>query len=142
MNDADRIRELRDEWLDAADEDLRTARQLLRTPDYEIYRIPSSLAQQAAEKAVKAVLTHLQIEFPRTHDLGRLQGLVPADWEQVGSCTGLDELTRHAVESRYPDDLSERTSREEAEAAVERAQALSEAVLSDFVSRGVVFRNR
>lgn len=142
MNDADRIRELRDVWLDAADEDLRTARQLLRTPGYLIYRIPAFLAQQSAEKSLKAVLTHLQIEFPRTHDLERLQSLAPTDWEQVRSCEGLGAVTRHAVDTRYPDDVGERISVEEAETALERAHALNEAVLKDLVSHGVAFRNR
>lgn len=142
MSDADRIGELRDEWLDAADEDLRTARQLLSTPAYEIYRIPSFLAQQATEKALKGVLTHLQLDYPRTHDLERLQTLVPPDWEQVRSCEGLDALTRHAVEARYPDDFGERVSVEEAEIALDRAQALIGAVHHDFALHGVVVRNR
>lgn len=135
MNDADRIRGLRDAWLDAGREDLRTARQLLRTPDYDIYRIPSFLAQQAAEKALKAVLTHLQIEWPRTHDLEKLQGLVPRSWARVRGCTGLEDLTRYAVDTRYPDDLAERVSLAEATVAIERCEALMEAVEADLHSQ-------
>lgn len=141
MSDADRIRELRDHWLEAADGDLRTAVQLLSTPGYEVYRIPSFLAQQAAEKALKAVLTHLQIDFPRTHDLERLQGIIPRDWKEIRRCTGLDGLTRHAVDTRYPDDLAERISLDEARAAVERAQALRAAIADDFLSHRVTIRH-
>jgi HEPN domain-containing protein len=35
-------------------------------------------AQQAAEKAVKAVLVHLGIDFPKSHRLDLLAGLLPA----------------------------------------------------------------
>lgn len=81
MSDADRIGELRERWLDAADDDLRTAVVLLATPDYGIYRIPCFLAQQAAEKMLKGVLTHLQIDFPPTHDLERASGTPPGRLE-------------------------------------------------------------
>ena len=37
------------------------------------------LAQQAAEKAIKAVLVFLQIDFPRSHDLDALRNLAPDD---------------------------------------------------------------
>lgn len=68
-------------------------------------------AQQAVEKAIKAVLSHRRIEFRRTHDLVTLIDLLqdnglPAppgvDW--------LDELNPYAVEARYgtiePDNLN------------------------------------
>jgi HEPN domain-containing protein len=59
-------------------------------------------AQQAAEKAIKAVLSHKGVEFRRTHDLIALLDLLEdnalcapphADW--------LDELNPYAVEARY-----------------------------------------
>jgi HEPN domain-containing protein len=36
-------------------------------------------AQQAVEKSLKAVLVHRGIGFPRTHNLGVLMDLLPAD---------------------------------------------------------------
>lgn len=59
-------------------------------------------AQQAAEKAIKAVLSRYGVEFRRTHDLIALLDLLQdnalaapphADW--------LDELNPYAVEARY-----------------------------------------
>ena len=59
-------------------------------------------AQQAAEKAIKAVLSEHSVEFRRTHDLIALLDLLEdnqlpspphADW--------LDELNPYAVEARY-----------------------------------------
>ena len=61
-------------WLRYAGEDLITAETLLAQA-----RIPPRQAcwhaQQAAEKALKAVLIFLQIDFPRTHDLNVLRNL-------------------------------------------------------------------
>ena len=60
-------------------------------------------AQQAAEKALKAVLLHRKIEFPFVHDIEALleimrqSGFVaPADVAEAGA------LTPYAVEARYP----------------------------------------
>lgn len=59
-------------------------------------------AQQAAEKAIKSVLSAHNVEFRRTHDLVSLLDLLEdhqlpappgADW--------LDELNPYAVEARY-----------------------------------------
>ena len=61
-------------------------------------------AQQAAEKAVKAVLVAAGIEPPRTHDLAVLLAGVPE-----GTTIGIDRvsvsaLTVFSVASRYPGD--------------------------------------
>ena len=39
------------------------------------------LAQQSAEKALKAILVFLALDFPRRHDLDALRNLVPDDWQ-------------------------------------------------------------
>ena len=59
--------------------------------------------QQAAEKAVKAVLIHLHVAFPRIHDLDELFALV----ERAGSPIPSEVrqailLSTYAVETRYP----------------------------------------
>ena len=60
-------------------------------------------AQQAVEKAFKAVLLHRKINFPLTNDLEELLAVferaglaVPSEFEGVGA------LTPYAVETRYP----------------------------------------
>lgn len=75
-------------------------------------------AQQAAEKAIKAVLLHLRISFPYTHDLTALLRLlkkggraVPAEVEEASL------LTRFAVATRYPG-LAEPVTRKETEKAI------------------------
>ncbi|MFH0982186.1 MAG: HEPN domain-containing protein, partial [Planctomycetota bacterium] len=60
-------------------------------------------AQQAAEKAVKAVFIHRGIDFPYVHDLARLLSLLEeAGCKIPASVQKAEALTRFAVESRYP----------------------------------------
>jgi HEPN domain-containing protein len=61
-------------------------------------------AQQAAEKALKAVCVFYKVEFPKTHSLITLAGLL----EQAGvqlppEVRNAAPLTSYAVQSRYPD---------------------------------------
>jgi HEPN domain-containing protein len=89
-------------WLAHARSDLVSARTLHGNPDV----LPEQAdfhAQQAAEKAVKAVLLARNVEFPYTHDLENLvdeatsHGMaIPAEVARA------KELTRYAVETRYP----------------------------------------
>ena len=79
-------------------------------------------AQQAAEKALKAVLLHLGVDFPYTHELAvlittlRQKGIgLPQDVEQASL------LTPFAVDTRYPGG-AERVMREEYENAVAIAE--------------------
>lgn len=67
------------------------------------YETAAFHAQQAAEKALKALLIHHQADFPRTHDLGEL--LRRADAVLAGIANDLAEgelLGRYAVDTRYP----------------------------------------
>jgi HEPN domain-containing protein len=70
-------------------------------------------AQQAAEKALKAVGVLLGLEMPRTHDLAAL-GQVILDKGEVLPLTvdQLRGLNPFAVEYRYDDELIPKTSRE------------------------------
>jgi HEPN domain-containing protein len=65
------------EWLGFAAADLRAAK-LLITDTGVPFRIACFHAQQAAEKAMKAVLVAEATPFRRTHDIIVLKGLLPA----------------------------------------------------------------
>jgi HEPN domain-containing protein len=60
-------------------------------------------AQQTAEKALKALLVRHGVRFDRTHDLGQLLGqaepVAPGTAETLAEA---EELTAHAVSTRYP----------------------------------------
>jgi HEPN domain-containing protein len=59
-------------------------------------------AQQAAEKALKAVLIHLGMEPPRTHYIEQLIRLLPADVLVPAGITRAIRLTDYAMTARYP----------------------------------------
>jgi hypothetical protein len=88
-------------WLAVVDDDLRQVVNNLRGP------MPSLSGaayhcQQAAEKLTKAVLTAAQIEFPKTHDIAALVGLLPTLHPLKERLRRLEELTPYGVAYRYP----------------------------------------
>jgi len=59
-------------------------------------------AQQAVEKALKAVLAHAGIAFRRTHDIAELLDLLTdSSLQAPPHSEQLDELNPYAVEMRY-----------------------------------------
>lgn len=117
-------------WLAYAREDLEHADSTLDADD-PIYRWVCVAAQQAAEKAFKAALISDQIEFPRIHDLERLQQLLPAKSELRDVDVDLASLTEWSVAGRYPADARE-ANREDAEQAVNDARAVVDVVEAMF----------
>ena len=74
-------------------------------------------AQQAAEKAIKAVLVARKRDFPKIHDVGRLLDLVSQAGLTVPDDVRLaSRLTPYAVTGRYADALEEVTEAEWREA--------------------------
>ena len=102
MNEAERGPEVR-RWLRYSQEDLAAAETLIEQEDVTPRHV-CWLAQQAAEKALKAVLVFLQIDFPRRHDLDALRNMIPAGWKLKENHPDLAALTEWAVEARYPGD--------------------------------------
>lgn len=112
------------QWLDLARSDLVLARM---TEDERL--LPEILAfhaQQAAEKALKALLIHDQIEFPRTHVIAVLLNLCGQAGHQIPE--KLNEalvLTRYAVAARYPSEEEPVTRDEAREAALTATNVLT-----------------
>jgi HEPN domain-containing protein len=86
-------------------------------------------AQQAVEKAAKAVLTLRGVDYPRTHDVRylaeRLEDLEAGAPRQVSDAAW---LTAWATEFRYVDPPSPPLKREEALAAADAAVAWARSV--------------
>ena len=60
-------------------------------------------AQQAAEKAIKAVMIARGIDFPYVHDLGSLLALLEESGVRIpGAVRAADSLTIYATTTRYP----------------------------------------
>ena len=121
------------EWLLHAESDLTYAK--LGQVQPAILRNQVAFhAEQAAEKAFKAVLVHAAVEFPRTHDLQSLLLLLRNNGISVRpEIEEASALTRFAVEARYPGDI-EPITREEVALAIEiaeRAVAWDRHVASD-----------
>lgn len=117
-------------WLRYAWEDLETGEHLLKEQDF-IPRHVCWLSEQAIEKALKAILVFLQIDFPRSHDLDGLRNLIPSGWQVKTDYPDLAELTEWAVESRYPGDWPD-ASREDAFSALKQAQQVWKTIMDDF----------
>ncbi len=95
--------------------------------------LPSEAAfhvQQAAEKALKGLLTWHDVPFTRTHDLDALlQQCATIAPDVLTFRSALAQLTRYAVETRYPGPATEPTP-DEARAALELARQLVQLVLA------------
>jgi len=133
MNGADLSGEVK-RWLRYAREDLQTAEEMLEQSDM-IPRHACWLSQQAAEKALKAILIHLEIDFPWSHNLDALRNLSPEGWGIKDKQPNLGELTEWASEARYPGDLPDAMVGD-ARAAVEKARAVWTSVCDDFGEHG------
>lgn len=128
-------------WLTDAYADLANARSLSAHRDEGTAPFASAFhAEQAVEKAVKALLVWHGVDFPSRHDLGLLAGLVPAGATMKELNVG--GLTVYAAEQRYvagssnPMSLNERPTWDEAEDAIEVAINALSRVSADLDSAG------
>ncbi len=104
-------------WLRRAHSDLRLGEVALNTPDVMV-EDACFHGQQCAEKALKALLSYLNIPFPPTHAIDVLLDLLAKSGVDIPS--RIDEaftLTQYAVQTRYPGEW-ETIDREEAEKAI------------------------
>ncbi len=111
------------QWLNRARSNLAQA----KLDDPEIFLEDRYFnAQQAAEKAIKALLLHRNIQFPFIHDLGELMRILEEGGETIpDSVRDAWKLTDYAVEARHPG-LAEPVTQNEYEEAV----ALAEEIVS------------
>jgi HEPN domain-containing protein len=81
-------------------------------------------AQQAAEKAIKAVFLLRRLDFPYIHDLAKLLSLLAGHGEQIPeSVNEARRLTPYAWITRYPS-ASEQVTEKEYQQAVAIAEAV------------------
>ena len=128
-------------WLDDAGSDLANARTLSVHRDENTAPFAAAFhAQQAVEKALKALLTWHGVDYPSKHDLGLLAGLLP-DGSATRELT-IAGLTVYAVDQRYvtgavaPMDLIERPTWDEADEAISTAELAVSVVSEDLIAAG------
>ena len=81
-------------------------------------------AQQAVEKAIKALLIKRDVAFPYVHDLARLVTQLEASGQEISEVVRQAEvLTRYAAVTRYPG-LAEPVTEEHYQEAVTIAEAI------------------
>ena len=107
-------------WLLRARSDLSLGRAALQTkgvlPEDACFH-----AQQCAEKALKALLLLLEVDFPKTHAIEVLLDLLKVHGVDIPA--GVDEafaLSEYAVQTRYPGEW-EPVTKTEAHHAIEQA---------------------
>jgi HEPN domain-containing protein len=121
-------RELVEEWLGKAAQVLAVARVLFRQ-GAQFWGPLGFHAQQAAEKYLKAYLTHHQIEFPKTHQIQELLELASrVNPAVLSTLRATVALTPYGVETRYPGG-EEPASEEAAAEAIRLAERVRDHVL-------------
>jgi HEPN domain-containing protein len=109
------------EWLNRARSNLTRAKADIRVPHVYLEDLCFD-AQQAAEKAIKAVLMKRGVRFPFIHDLGDLLDLVQKAGGSVPrSIRDAGRLTRFAVVTRYPG-IAEPVSQEDYKRSIRIAE--------------------
>jgi HEPN domain-containing protein len=95
------------QWIAKAEVNYRTAERLVRD-DEPIRESIAFHCQQAAEKYLKAFLVWRNVEFPKTHSIGRLLDLVSGVAPDLATALAdAISLTPFGVEIRYPGDFPE-----------------------------------
>jgi len=121
-------------WLRYAQGHLQAAETAIDQSDFEPRHV-CFFAQQAAEKALKAVLVFLKYDVPRTHDLDILVSKLPQKRPLAQEFDDLNNLTDWAVDSRYPDPENDATD-EDASESIRQARAVLIAVWRDLRAHG------
>jgi len=111
------------EWIRYAEADLELATSA--SPPSGFYEPLCFHAQQAVEKALKAILVKHGIEFPYTHNVQRLLDLLPAELTRTELVDRAGRVTAYAVSARYPS-IDEPVTEEEYREALKISGAVVE----------------
>jgi HEPN domain-containing protein len=95
------------QWLRYAEADLALAGVPL--PEKGMYEQLSFHAQQAVEKALKAILISNGIDFPKTHSIEYLLRLLPSNVTRAPVLMQVYKLTGYATIFRYPGNEEQQT---------------------------------
>lgn len=117
MRASDKVLAVVAEWVQKAESDFQSASHLVNVKR----RCPTDSVcfhvQQCIEKYAKALLVMSGTDFPKTHDLSVIVGLLPAHMKPALTPEDQRRLTRYATITRYPGGYPP-VSREEARLAV------------------------
>ena len=123
-------------WWSIASGDMAGAREF-EAASAAAPRLAASLAQQAAEKALKAVIALRGDEPPRTHDLVALAKMLRTDPEIQERLEDLRRLTDDVASARYPMPIAEALDWPDVRALIARASSVMEAVRNVLTRAGI-----
>lgn len=117
------------DWVTKAEGDRRVAGREMQAAD-PVYDVICFLAQQCAEKYLKAWLVEQGIAFAKIHDLVVLLNLTGAGLPPLqGERTPLARLSTFAVAARYPGIAATEQEADESIKTAERVRAIIRAAL-------------
>ena len=97
------MKKISEEWLKAADDDLRVIEKIIS--DEYLSHMVAFHSQQCIEKALKAVCEEFEIEVAKIHNLERLFEIVRGHLEIELDPVLMAMLDKLYIDSRYPGDL-------------------------------------
>ncbi len=106
MRDPDRVNTVVAEWVLKAENDLKTAAHTLKLREECPTDTVCFHAQQCVEKYLKGLMVLHDINFPKTHVIESLVGLLPPRTAVSLSLEEQSRLTTYAVALRYPESPS------------------------------------
>ncbi|MBI5244305.1 MAG: HEPN domain-containing protein [Elusimicrobia bacterium] len=102
MPEGEQIAQVVREWVEKAENDLKTAAHTLRMGGGCPTDTVCFHAQQCVEKYLKGLLVFQEISFPRTHDIGELAAAAQGKVRRSFSVEEQRRLTNYAAVTRYP----------------------------------------
>lgn len=124
------------EWLRFADEDFRLAEHAFALASSVPYRLIAYHAQQCVEKSLKAYLVYQDIDFPFTHNIGKLLDWCGADAAWTIKIRIAEELTPFAVTARYPG-ISKPVTKQAAMKALKTAKRVRTVIMKALRNTGL-----
>lgn len=113
------------EWFRKAENDVGTARREAAVSEGANWDAVCFHAQQAIEKYLKGFLQHLEIDFPKTHDLSVLLHLMAHKFPEFDMLAmDFEFISAYAVEFRYPGEDAHQEDAAHALAIMEKALTL------------------
>ncbi len=115
------------EWIDKAEGDWKVAQREMQTAD-PVWDVVCFLAQQCAEKYLKAFLEEHNVVFQKTHDLVVLLNL-SGEWlpELDSQRRQLARLSTFGIAARYPGAQADQQAAEDAIRTAEKVRAAARA---------------
>jgi len=123
MPEPDKIAAVAREWIEKAENDLKTASHTLKLGADGPTDNVCFHAQQCVEKYLKAFLIVLETPFPKTHDVETLVSLLPRSVHLPLTIEQQRRLTEYATVMRYPGPYG-RVTLSEAKGAVTLARRI------------------